>query len=185
MIGRRRGPLPTGLGGDRAVSRRSGPRVRSVPADPPGDRRHHRDPRLSALQARHALVPAVRARRADPAQGRVDRLRQLPLRPPATRSSGARLLRTVIFTAANVALTIVLGTLIAFLLVRVSTVGARPAHCRPRPRLVDARRRRRPGLVLDDELPERDPQPRSDASSTSATTTSTTGTRRRSRSSRW
>ena len=59
-------------------------------------------------------------RGADPTQGRLDRLRQLPVRPSATRSSGARSLRTVIFTAANVGLTIVLGTLIAFLLVRVS-----------------------------------------------------------------
>ena len=40
------------------------------------------------------------------------------------------LLRTVIFTAANVALTIGLGTLIAFLLDPGLGVGARPAHGR-------------------------------------------------------
>ena len=68
------------------------------------------------------------------------------------------LVRTIVFTVANVGLTIVLGTLIALLLVRVCVVGPDPADRRARARLVDAGRRRRPGLVLDDELPERDPQ---------------------------
>ena len=95
------------------------------------------------------------------------------------------LLRTVVFTVANVGLTIVLGTLIALLLVRVSALGSRAADRGPRARLVDARRRRGPGLVLDDELPERHPQLRPDRAPASATTSSTTGTRRRSRSSRW
>ena len=72
------------------------------------------------------------------------------------------LLRTMVFTVANVGLTIVLGTLIALLLVKRVGLGACALDRGPRARLVDARRRRRPGLVLDDELPERDPQPRPD-----------------------
>ncbi len=40
--------------------------------------------------------------------------------------------------------------------------GPHPADRRARARLVDARRRRRPGLVLDDELPERRPELRPD-----------------------
>ena len=60
------------------------------PPDPAGRGRDRRDPRLPALQARHALVPAVRPLRADPAQGRVDRPRQLPLGPPRPASSGTR-----------------------------------------------------------------------------------------------
>ena len=55
-------------------------RLRSLPADPAGRRGDHGDPRLPALQARHALVPAVRAPGADPAEGRLDRLRQLHVR---------------------------------------------------------------------------------------------------------
>ena len=95
------------------------------------------------------------------------------------------LVRTIVFTAANVGLTIVLGTLIALLLLRLSTpvrilltsglvlVWSMPAG------------RRRPGLVLDDELPERHPQLRSHRGRRSATTSSTIGTARRSRSFRW
>ena len=93
------------------------------------------------------------------------------------------LLRTVVFTAVNVGLTMVLGTLIALLLVRVSDWVRDPPDRGARARLGDAAGRRRPGLELDDELPERRRQLRPHRSSTSATTSSTTGTRRRSRSS--
>ena len=69
------------------------------------------------------------------------------------------LLRTVVFTAVNVgARRWCSALLIALLLVRALDAGARPADHRARARLGDARRRRRPGLVLDDELPERRPQ---------------------------
>ena len=68
------------------------------------------------------------------------------------------LLRTVVFTVANVFFTIVGGTLIALLLTKVSSVVRDPAHGRPRARVGDAAGRRGAGLALDDELPERRPQ---------------------------
>ena len=78
--------------------------------------------------------------------------------PRATASSGDVVLRTVLFTAVNVGLTMVLGTLIALLL-----EGARPLmriarHRGARARVVDAGRRRGAALALDDELRERRPQ---------------------------
>ena len=88
------------------------------------------------------------------------------------------LLRTVIFTAASVVLTIGLGTLIALPAHSRLGVGARAADGRPRPRLVDAGGRRRPGVVLDDELPERDPELRADRARRRRLHRSTTGTRR-------
>ena len=115
------------------------------------------DPRLPALPARRPLVPAVRAGRADPAQGRLGRHRQLRVRPPrpgllAHAAAHGRLHgrerrpddrdRDVPRPAPRPRR---LG-------------GPDPAHRRPRARLVDARRRRGAGLVLDHELPERDPQ---------------------------
>ena len=63
--------------------------------------------------------------------------------------------RTVIFTIVNVGLTIVLGTLIALLLTKLSRWVRILLLTASRARLVDAGRRRRPGLLLDDELPER------------------------------
>ena len=48
------------------------------------------------------------------------------------------LLRTVVFTVANVGLTMVLGTLLALLLVRVSHLGARAPDRGARARVVDA-----------------------------------------------
>ena len=69
------------------------------------------------------------------------------------------LVRTVVFTAANVGLTIVLGTLLALLLVRVSTwvrvlldsrLSSSPGRC---PLVVAVQ-----VFYLDDELPERRPQ---------------------------
>ena len=80
---------------------------------------HHRDPRLSALQARHALVPAVRTAELIQRKGvwiGLDNYTSVLHDEVFWRT----LLRTVIFTAANVGLTIGLGTLIAFLLIRVS-----------------------------------------------------------------
>ena len=68
----------------------------------------------------------------------------------------------MIFTVANVALSIGLGTLIAFLLVRVSTWVRVLLTAGARVGLVDARRRCRPDLDLDDQLPERDPELRPD-----------------------
>ena len=68
----------------------------------------------------HAVAPAVRALRADPAQGKwigFDNYRSVL----GDNVFWHTLERTVVFTIANVALTIVLGTLIALLLVRVST----------------------------------------------------------------
>ena len=92
--------------------------------------------------------------------------------------------RTVIFTIVNVGLTIVLGTLIALLLPKISAwvrvllmtglvlVWAMPVG------------RRRPGLLLDDELRERRPQlPRRRAPPGRRRTT--TGTRRPPRASGW
>ena len=48
--------------------------------------------------------------------------------------------RTIVFTIVNVGLTIVLGTLIALLLARISAVGARAADVGARARLGDAGR---------------------------------------------
>ena len=59
--------------------------------------------------------------RAHPAQGRVDRAGQL--RPSFTTVFFDTLVRTTVFTVVNVGLTIVLGTLIALLLVQVSSVS--------------------------------------------------------------
>ena len=59
----------------------------------------------------------------------------------------------------------VLGMLIALLLVRVSTAVRIAPELGPRARLVDAGRRRRADLLLDDELPERRRQLRPDRSS--------------------
>ena len=64
-------------------------------------------------------------------------------------------LRTVVFTAVNVGLTMVFGTGLALLFTRVSALGAHPAHLGPRPRLGDAAGRRRPDLQLDAEPTER------------------------------
>ena len=55
--------------------------------------------------------------------GQVDRARQLRLRP-ARPVFWDTLVRTVVFTIVNVGLTMVLGTLIALLLVRVSPSSA-------------------------------------------------------------
>src|SRR5207248_76997 len=52
---------------------------RSLSADPPRAGRDRRDPRLPALQPRPALVPALRAVRADPAPRAVDRPEELRL----------------------------------------------------------------------------------------------------------
>ena len=73
------------------------------------------------------------------------------------------LLRTVVFTAANVTLTIGFGLLVALLLARVERRRAHPAHVRPRARVGDADRRRGAGLVLDDELRQRRRQLHPDA----------------------
>ena len=120
------------------------------------------DPRLPALLARQALDRALRPVRADPAQGRVDRARTTTARSCTTRSSGTRCCARSSSRSRTSTLTMVLGMLLALLLVRVSTARAHPAQLRARPRLVDAGRRRRPGLLLDDELPERRRQLRPD-----------------------
>ena len=60
---------------------RTGCRRGAVRADPADRRRDRGDPRLPALLARQALAAAVRTVRADPAPGRLDRARQLPLGP--------------------------------------------------------------------------------------------------------
>ena len=191
-------PAPHGAGGRRrsgAASRRQAATRSTLQAlgrgavpyllVAPVVRRDRRDPRVSALQARHALVPGVRAPAADPAPRRMDRPRELPLRALGHRCSGTRSCGRSCSPPRTSLLTMVLGTLIALLLLRLSTpvrilltsglvlVWSMPAG------------RRGPGLVLDDELPERHPQLRPHRDARRATTSSTTGTARRSRSSRW
>ena len=138
------------------------PGVGSVPPDPAGARRDRGGARLPALQPRPALVPAVRALRADPACRHARRPPRTSPRCCTTRSSGTRCSgrsssrrerrpddrdRHRARDAAAAA----------------QHVGAHPADVRARPRLVDAGRRRGAGLVLDDELPERRRQLRADA----------------------
>ena len=65
-------------------------------------------------------LAAVRPPRADPAQGRRTSACTTSASCCTTRSSGTRSLRTIIFTIANVGLTIVLGMLLALLLARVA-----------------------------------------------------------------
>ena len=102
------------LGARRA---RGGP----LPADPARAGRDRGRPRLPALLPGQPLVPEVRAARADPALGRVHRASTTTASSSTTRSSGTRSSGRSSSRSANVGLTMVLGTLIALLLVRVST----------------------------------------------------------------
>ena len=68
------------------------------------------------------------------------------------------LLRTVVFTAACVSLTIVLGTLMALAARARLGLDEDPHHHRPHSRLGNAARRLRPSVELDDERAERRPQ---------------------------
>ena len=120
-------------------------------------RRDRRDPRLPALQARHALVPGVRAPAADPAPRGVDRPRELPLRPLGQRVLGHACADDRVHRGERRADDRARD---ADRAPPPAALDARPhpADVGARARLVDAARRRRPGLVLDDELPERHPQ---------------------------
>ena len=126
-------------------------------ADPPGRGRPGRGPRLSDLQARPDLVRAVRPLRADPAPGPLDRARQLQLGAPRPRLLGHARAHDRLHDRQRRPDD----------RARHADRAPAPPHLRwragaadgrARARLGDAGRRRRAGLLLDDELRERRPQ---------------------------